>query len=143
MEGIIYKYTSPSGKCYIGQTINECSRKRAHSKKHGGKCLKFYNAIDKYGYDNFKYEVIIRLNSDDPEYLKQSLDILEIGFIKTFDSFENGYNMTIGGSGSKNLIVSDETREKQSIIKKGRIPSNIRKVVKRNVDTNEILEEFE
>lgn len=23
MKGIIYKYTSPSGKCYIGQTINE------------------------------------------------------------------------------------------------------------------------
>ena len=71
------------------------------------------------------------------------METMEIGFIKTFDTFENGYNMTIGGSGSKNLIVSDETREKQSIIKKGRIPSNIRKVVKRNVDTNEILEEFE
>lgn len=23
MKGIIYKYTSPSGKCYIGQTVNE------------------------------------------------------------------------------------------------------------------------
>lgn len=23
MKGVIYKYTSPSGKCYIGQTVNE------------------------------------------------------------------------------------------------------------------------
>lgn len=22
MTGVIYKYTSPSGKCYIGQTVN-------------------------------------------------------------------------------------------------------------------------
>ena len=27
MKGIIYKYTSPSGKCYIGQTIQENRRK--------------------------------------------------------------------------------------------------------------------
>lgn len=143
MEGIIYKYTSPSGKCYIGQTINESSRKRAHSKKQGGKCLKFYSAVDKYGFDNFKYEVLVRVYSEHPENLKLSLDNLEIQFIKTFDSFENGYNMTTGGSGSKNLIVSNDTREKQSSLKKGKTPSNIRKVIKRNVDTYEILEEFE
>lgn len=28
IEGIIYKYTSPSGKCYIGQTINEPLRRK-------------------------------------------------------------------------------------------------------------------
>ena len=27
IEGIIYKYTSPSGKFYIGQTIDEKSRR--------------------------------------------------------------------------------------------------------------------
>jgi len=30
MVGIIYKYTSPSGKCYIGQTIQENIRKSQH-----------------------------------------------------------------------------------------------------------------
>lgn len=30
MRGVIYKYTSPSGKVYIGQTLNEyMSRKKA------------------------------------------------------------------------------------------------------------------
>ena len=28
IEGIIYKYTSPSGKCYIGQTTNELLRRK-------------------------------------------------------------------------------------------------------------------
>lgn len=28
MEGIIYKYVSPSGKVYIGQTIEEKKRRR-------------------------------------------------------------------------------------------------------------------
>lgn len=32
IRGIIYKYTSPSGKVYIGQTINEKDR-RKHSRK--------------------------------------------------------------------------------------------------------------
>ena len=26
MRGVIYKYTSPSGKVYIGQTLNEYSK---------------------------------------------------------------------------------------------------------------------
>ena len=29
IKGIIYKYTSPSGKVYIGQTIDEKDRKKA------------------------------------------------------------------------------------------------------------------
>lgn len=27
MRGVIYKYTSPSGKVYIGQTLNEYMRR--------------------------------------------------------------------------------------------------------------------
>lgn len=29
-RGIIYKYTSPSGKVYIGQTVDEKGRKNGH-----------------------------------------------------------------------------------------------------------------
>ena len=32
-RGIIYKYTSPSNKVYIGQTINEKNRKRGNIEK--------------------------------------------------------------------------------------------------------------
>ena len=60
MKGIIYKSTSPSGKAYIGQTINENKRKRQHianSKNSNSKYyyLPFYAAIRKYGFDSFSY----------------------------------------------------------------------------------------
>jgi hypothetical protein len=54
MKGIIYKYTSPSGKCYIGQTINEKERKNQHKRTYiKVENLKldtaFYKSIRKYG----------------------------------------------------------------------------------------------
>ena len=36
MKGIIYKYTSPSGKVYIGQTTNEKKRKRVFLNENNG-----------------------------------------------------------------------------------------------------------
>lgn len=52
MEGVIYRYTSPSGKYYIGQTIDEERRrrdflgtKRKISESHKGK--KYLKGIPK------------------------------------------------------------------------------------------------
>ena len=63
MKGIIYKYTSPSGKCYIGQTINEDRRKLQHKRaafneNHKEYDKPFYRALRKYGWDSFEYEVV-------------------------------------------------------------------------------------
>jgi len=46
--GIIYKYTSPSGKCYIGQTVNEISRKSKHKNETMLAKTKFGTALRKY-----------------------------------------------------------------------------------------------
>lgn len=35
--GIIYKYTSPSGKSYIGQTTDESKRKISHKRQRNTK----------------------------------------------------------------------------------------------------------
>jgi len=59
--------------------------------------------MKKYGIDNFDIEVLETI--DNKENLKQ----LEIYYIKKFDSYNNGYNMTVGGD-----IVSNETRKKIS-----------------------------
>ena len=48
MKGIIYKYTSPSNKVYIGQTLNEERRRKEFlnlKKQYGG--LKINNARKK------------------------------------------------------------------------------------------------
>jgi len=39
MKGIIYKYTSPSGKVYIGKTINEKKRLYRHKYDKKERCV--------------------------------------------------------------------------------------------------------
>ena len=57
-KGIIYKYTSPSGKHYIGKTINPKARKREHLCNSKVLKTKFYSAVRKYGLESFEYEVL-------------------------------------------------------------------------------------
>lgn len=103
-KGIIYKYTSPSGKCYIGQTIQGDFRKLQHkynsqNPNYIGYNLPFYRAIRKYGFDSFTYEVLITEYNDDENQLSMRLNELEIYYIGLNNSYENGYNLSIGGQG--------------------------------------------
>ena len=138
IEGVIYRYKSPSGKYYIGQTIDEERRRRNFfniNKIYGGP--KIEKARKKYGPENFEYTVLMKVTGDDPEEVKQYLNTLEIGFIRMYDSFKNGYNMCEGGSSNvgyhhseeakkrigkahKGKIISEETRQKQRISAKER-----------------------
>ena len=53
----IYKHTSPKGKSYIGITKN--TNKRFGTNGNGYKNQpKFWNAIQKYGWENFTHEII-------------------------------------------------------------------------------------
>lgn len=117
MKGIIYKYTSPSGKVYIGQTINEKGRRYQFkvSKFYGGG--KINNARNKYGAENFTYEVLKEIELDDIDKLNDLLDQYEIEYINFYDSYKNGYNSTEGGGGAKGCIRSEETKAKLSLVK--------------------------
>jgi group I intron endonuclease len=144
-KGIIYKYTSPSGKHYIGKTINAKARKREHLCNSKVLITKFYSAIRKYGLESFEYEVLfesVLLTNDELNIL---LNEKEKHFIQMFDSFNNGYNLTLGGDGqigfkhsekTKALFreqrqsYSQETLIKMSISAKGKIhsPETIEKI---------------
>lgn len=99
----IYKLTSPSGKCYIGQSTNIYQRFRDHRRDKKYKHAKLYNAINKYGYDNFQKEII-------ETCLFEALDDREKFWIKFHDSVDNGYNCDYGGQQHK--IFSKEHRQK-------------------------------
>ena len=121
MIGTIYKLTSPSGKNYIGQTINLKDRKRClynPNKYYSGH--KLDNAIKKYGIENFKYEIVVQIIESDKFKLRERLDELEVYYIEKYDSYNNGYNMTLGGSGSKGCFQTEESRKKISEKAKGR-----------------------
>lgn len=109
-EGIIYRYKSPSGKYYIGQTMEESQRRCVFNNtniRYGGS--KIDNARKKYGPENFEYTVLMKITGDNPDEVKSYLNILEVGFIKMYDSFNNGYNSTEGGDSG---CLCNDTKEK-------------------------------
>jgi group I intron endonuclease len=112
-EGIIYKYTSPSGKVYIGQTTRENQRRREFLSEEKYSGLKINNAILEYGSENFEYEIIFRVGSLIESEVKELLNEKEIQYIKLFDSFENGYNSDPGGN-SAAYKRTEETCKKLS-----------------------------
>ena len=106
-NGIIYKYTSPSGKCYIGQTINSLDR-RARANGVGYKhCPAFYKAIQKYGFQNFTCEILKTVTADSLKSVGEQLNVWEQYYIELYNSLSpNGYNIRAGGD-SKAIFSKD------------------------------------
>lgn len=127
----IYKITNLiNGKVYVGQSINIMKRWVDHIRilnNNKSKCTLLQRAWNKYGQDNFSFE-IIELCSED------MLDEIETKYIEFYDSCNNGYNIESGGNKNKSLseetkkkirdahrgkCMSEETRKKMSEAKKG------------------------
>lgn len=109
MEGYIYKYTSPSKKVYIGQTINSIKR-RANNGNGYKRCSAFWHAIQKYGWENFTFEILIKLELEDKDKLIDLLNELEERYILEYNSLTpNGYNIRNGGN---NFYYSEYTKNK-------------------------------
>ena len=89
---IVYKHTNKiNGKSYIGITgINPVKRWR---NGFGYYCQpKFFNAIKKYGWDNFSHEILMF------DLSKEQACQAEKKLIEHFNSIENGYNVSPGGN---------------------------------------------
>jgi hypothetical protein len=77
MQGVIYRYTSPSGKIYVGQTLY-LQRKRIDKHKYEAftkHCeTPFGHAIRKYGWEAIRatYTVIETVEAEDRKALKAS-----------------------------------------------------------------------
>jgi group I intron endonuclease len=114
MKGIVYKYTSPSGKVYIGQTKREKGRKREFrsNRPYGG--TRIDNARAKYGPKNFTYEVLFEVDNTDMEYVEAVLNEKEMYYIQEYKSDDDhyGYNMCAGGAGNVGHITTEERRRK-------------------------------
>lgn len=112
MVGFIYKYENKiNHKVYIGQTTDLVNRKASHRYKSTFTKSKFYNAVRKYGWDNFDFDVIAQVEEDTLEKVTEVLDELEINFIKKYNSFNKGYNSTSGGHSYRGKEVSEDFRE--------------------------------
>lgn len=105
----IYKWThKESGKCYIGQSIQEPNQRRLEhisGSRYTKKTYHFHNAIKKYGIDSFDWEVL------DYTYTLEELNDLEEFYINKYNSINEGYNIRQGGN---NKLHSKESKKRMS-----------------------------
>lgn len=120
ISGLIYKATNIlNKKCYVGQTCADFNfRIRSHKYCcNKGLNTKFYNAMRKYGFENFKWEI---LENNIPS---EFLNMKESEWIQGLNSLKNGYNSTIGGDSLGSMPKSEDHKRKISESEKGKIVS--------------------
>lgn len=104
----VYCHTNKAnGKKYIGITNNTKRRWRSNgigykSPIYENRRSVFWNAIQKYGWDNFEHEI---LQSNLSHEKACELETYYINQFRTFIGFDdcNGYNATLGGDGTVGL----------------------------------------
>lgn len=94
----VYKATNlVNGKSYIGQSSQPHKRIWQHWRCYEKERCVFHDAIEKFGYENFKWEILETASSCEEAVL------LEKYYIKQFSTlYPNGYNMNKGGVGGHN-----------------------------------------
>lgn len=156
----IYMYQFPNGKKYIGKTERTMSRRQGGSKFKGyEKCTLVYRAMQKYGFENIKQEILFKGQMEDEEAtrLEQTCILLFKTNVYRFNTPEYGYNLTDGGEGQKGrkLVGSElerslrqldeyrdiwrgshhtqETKRKMSLAKKGKKRGPLSEQAKRKI----------
>ena len=105
-----------NGKCYIGQAIKLRKRLQQHwncwnNERYSH--LLIYRAFKKYGLEKFELIILDTFQDALGFNTKIKLDALEKKYISEYNSYENGYNMTLGGdAGVLGLKMTDEQKEK-------------------------------
>lgn len=125
--GLIYRYVSPSGKSYIGQTTDELKRKRQHKQAAYNEKDKLYNykfhtAIRKYGFDSFKYEILYTIFCNTLEELMNILNEKEI-YSYTSKGFQWRY-----GDSKENIGKPNIPKSKGSLGKTGKLNARSKQI---------------
>lgn len=100
-------HTSPSNKVYIGITSQKPKTRWGNGRNYSSNEY-FYRAIKKYGWDNFKHEILFSNLS-----LKEA-KAKEIELIAFYDSTnpEKGYNITSGGESGNGYHHTEMAKQK-------------------------------
>ena len=113
---VIYKITNLiNGKIYVGQTVKtleerfqkHCWGTTEKDKYHLNMAIK--KAIKKYGKENFTIELIEQVEKD-------KLDEREVYWISFYNSYQKGYNCTLGGQNGATRKCSLSLEEENEII---------------------------
>lgn len=116
MIGIYCITNIVNNKKYIGQSVDVVDRLAHHKSalrnhRHANSYLQY--SWDKYGSENFTFEILTTCHEDD-------LDEQEQRFIRSYHTMDRRYGYNFESGGSKNKHVSAESRQKMSEKKKGK-----------------------
>lgn len=93
MIGIYLITNNLNNKKYVGQSLDIEDRWKRHIRDSKKSDFVIYRAIRKYGIENFSFEVLEECAADE-------LNEKEIYWVDKLGTYNNGYNMTLGGGGS-------------------------------------------
>ena len=109
----VYKHTTPCGKSYIGITSKPVKERWLNGRGYI-RNNHFWNAIQKYGWENITHEVL------ETGLSREAASCAERRYISLFNSANPlcGYNLTNGGE--TGMRHTEESRQKLSKSKKGK-----------------------
>lgn len=114
----VYMHTNmENNKKYIGITMQENMHTRWKNGRGYSHNTHFSKAIKKYGWDNFKHEILFK------NLTKEEAENKEVELIKKYKTLDRefGYNLDSGGRAGKKM--SEETKIKIGKANKGKIVS--------------------
>lgn len=118
-------HTSPSGKVYIGITCRPASvRWKSDGSGYKGHSY-FWNAIQKYGWENFKHEILL-CGLSRAEASEKEREYIAL-YRSNDESF--GYNLTSGGEAGYNLSLAALEKQSAGVRRKWNDPDYRNKVV--------------
>lgn len=112
---IVYCHTNTvNGKRYIGLTSQTLEGRSRNNGIGYRECPAFYRAIGKYGWDNFKHDILFQ------DLTKEEAEQKEIEMIAYYKSNNHEYGYNIQNGGNTNGTMSEETKQKISAAQKGK-----------------------
>lgn len=110
--GVIYKITNNiDGKFYIGSTNNLIKRYYTHIhdiRSNKNTCVKLIRAVNKYGEDNFKFEIVCECPTDKILQTEQQY----------IDTLEPHYNIAKIAGSNIGIKRTEEVKRKKSVSQK-------------------------
>lgn len=110
-----------NNKVYVGQTRQTLQERWRKDGKGYKKQIKFWNAIQKYGWNNFEHIIV------EENILPEDIDQKEKDLIIQYNSIENGYNVEPGGKVSKKPHACKK-------IKSGKMHHGMAKDIPKNIN---------
>lgn len=106
-EGFIYMIENDINNLkYIGQTRETIDRRfKRHIKSSKTLDYSLYRAMRKYGVYHFTVKQIESISCHSRDELNIKLNELEMYYIQLYNTYKNGYNMSIGGDYSPNTFA--------------------------------------